>query len=132
MVADLPEGENPFADWSACIADALTRLMSQSPRPTAIYCSCDAVARYVYEHLAAMNLRIPSDVSVVGNDDDPALDWLTPGLTSVHQSFVEMGQEAMELLRRRISDPLRTVEIKNHPVQLVKRDSVARLDSSHP
>jgi LacI family transcriptional regulator len=75
--------------------------------------------------LAALGLSVPQDVSVVGYDDDPLGHWLTPKLTSVRQPFAEMGQAAMELLRRRMADPASPVESKVLPVQLVQRESVA-------
>jgi DNA-binding LacI/PurR family transcriptional regulator len=124
MIADLRSGFEPFADSSACVAAAVQDLMAKSPRPTAIYCSCDAIAGYVYRSLSLMGLRVPQDVSIVGNDDDPALQWLQPGLTSVQQSFVEMGREAMDLLRRRIADPAAACEVRVHPVKLIRRESV--------
>lgn len=125
MIADLRSGFEPFADCSACIADAVNHLMSQSPRPTAIYCSCDAIARSVYRQLGGMGLHVPDDISVVGNDDDPALQWLSPGLTTVQQSFVAMGREAMDLLRHRIADSSGPCEVRVHPVKLIRRESVA-------
>ena len=126
MIADLSTAADPFGDWSACTAEALARLMAPGPeRPTAIYCSCDAVARHVYKQLAEMNLRIPQDVSLVGNDDDPAMEWLRPRLTSVRQPFLDMGRGAMDLLRLRIANPQIAPEIKTFAVDLVQRDSVA-------
>jgi DNA-binding LacI/PurR family transcriptional regulator len=125
QVIDLTVAAERFADWTGCVGEATQKLMKQENRPTAIFCSCDAVARAAYEALAALGLSVPRDVSVVGYDDDPLGGWLTPKLTSVRQPFAEMGQAAMELLRRRMADPAAPVESKVLPVQLVQRDSVA-------
>ncbi|HSH96600.1 MAG TPA: substrate-binding domain-containing protein, partial [Roseimicrobium sp.] len=124
MIADL-RNFDPFADSSEIVAEAVATVMARSPRPTAIYCACDALARLVYRQLSRMNLRVGTDVSVVGNDDDPAVQWLSPGMTTVQQSFTEMGHAAMELLRRRIADPSAACDVLVHPVKLILRDSVA-------
>jgi DNA-binding LacI/PurR family transcriptional regulator len=126
MVADLPLF-TPFGESSAAVAKAVSELLARTPRPTALYCSCDAIAAHAYRHLSTMGLRIPQDLSVVGNDDDPALQWLSPGLTTVRQSFQEMGQAAMDLLRRRIAHPTAPAEVRVHPVTLVQRDSVSQV-----
>lgn len=45
-------------------------LFSQAPtRPTAVICGNSRVARGVYQALAALNLSIPGDVSVMAHDD---------------------------------------------------------------
>lgn len=124
MVVDLVAGADRFGDWSACVGDGARRLMADE-RPTAVFCSCDAVARALYKALGAMGLRIPQDVSVVGYDDDPLAEWLHPRLTSVRQPFIEMGREAMRLLRDRIANPHGVAEQRVVPVTLITRESVA-------
>ncbi len=126
MVCDLAiVPGNRFGDWSAEVAAGVRRLMKQPLPPTAIFCSCDGVARRAYRELAAIGLRVPDDVSVVGFDDDPIADYLQPRLSSVRQPFHEMGVAAMELLRRRIASPGEPAQSRALPVQLVERDSVA-------
>jgi DNA-binding LacI/PurR family transcriptional regulator len=41
--------------------------------------------------------RIPHDLSVVGFDDVPAVAWMDPPLTTVHQPLAEMATAATEL-----------------------------------
>jgi LacI family transcriptional regulator len=42
---------------------------------------------------------VPEDVSVIGFDDLPEADWVSPRLTTVRQPSTELGAEAVKLLR---------------------------------
>jgi DNA-binding LacI/PurR family transcriptional regulator len=125
MAMDLVSGRDRMGDWSASIDQAARQLMAREQAPTAIFCSCDGVAKLLYRSLAAMGVRVPEDVSIVGFDDDPVAEWLTPGLTTIRQPFHEMGQAAIELLCARLADPAAPVENRALPVQLVRRASAA-------
>jgi len=125
LVVDLPVGKDPLGDWSACVTAATKDLMSRPAPPTALFCSCDAVARSASRALMGMGIRIPQDVSLVGFDDDPLAEWLTPALTTVRQPFSAMGQAAIEALCKRMANPAAAVEHLVLPVALVRRASLA-------
>lgn len=124
MVYDLVAGLDRFGDWSENVNEGVRKLFAADEKPTAIFCSCDAVARLAYKSLADLGLKVPDDVSIAGYDDDPLAEWLSPKLTSVRQPFMKMGEAAMELLRERIANPEAPVQLKALPVELVKRDSI--------
>ncbi|MFT3998107.1 MAG: LacI family DNA-binding transcriptional regulator [Asticcacaulis sp.] len=73
-------------------------LLSQSPRPTAIFASNDEMAVGVYKAAAELGLTIPEDLSVVGYDDAPIAARVTPGLTSVRAPIRDMGRAAASSL----------------------------------
>src|SRR5690606_22625831 len=100
LVVDLCEEGDPgrLADWSTHIDACTRRLMRRDDPPTAIFFSCDAVARAGCRALESMGLRVPADVSIIGFDDDPLSQWMSPALTTLHQPFFEMGQAAIEML----------------------------------
>lgn len=125
LVEDLLQEKDRLGDWSDRIDDCVRRLMNRADRPTAIFCSCDAVARTAYRTLAAMGLSVPDEVSVVGFDDDPIAEWLTPALTTVRQPFMAMGQAAMDLLNRQMTHSNAPAEHLSMPVDLVMRGSTA-------
>ncbi|MFI9007990.1 LacI family DNA-binding transcriptional regulator [Actinosynnema sp. NPDC053489] len=66
--------------------------------PTAVLCGNDLQALGVYEAARQEGLRIPEDLSVVGFDDIPAVQWCGPPMTTVRQPMVEMGAAAAELV----------------------------------
>lgn len=124
LVKDV-QGEDRFGDWTPRVAVAVRELMAREDRPTALACSCDAVARSAYRALNELGLRIPGDVSVTGFDDDPLAEWLSPGLSTVRQPFQEIGRAAMELLLDRMADSNRPNEHRELPVVFVARGSIA-------
>ncbi|HEY0777844.1 MAG TPA: LacI family DNA-binding transcriptional regulator [Gemmatirosa sp.] len=67
-------------------------------RPTGVTCYNDLIAVGVCRALAELGVRVPDDVSVVGFDDIPLLEYLPVPLTSVHVPTFEMGRLATELL----------------------------------
>lgn len=68
-------------------------LLTQNPRPTAIFSSNDAMALAIIDVAQGMGLSIPRDLSVVGFDDGDIAS--TANLTTVAQPFHRMGSEAL-------------------------------------
>jgi LacI family transcriptional regulator len=71
-------------------------------RPTAVTCYNDLVALGLCRALAELGIRVPDDVSVIGFDDIPLLDYLPLPLTTVRMPKFEMGQMAAQMLIRHI------------------------------
>jgi LacI family transcriptional regulator len=67
-------------------------------RPTAIFAGSDEQAMGAYEAARQSGLQIPRDLSVVGFDDLPLCQWLSPPLTTVRQPLEEMGRLAARTL----------------------------------
>ncbi|MEU5880062.1 LacI family DNA-binding transcriptional regulator [Spirillospora sp. NPDC047279] len=82
-------------------------------RPTAIFAGSDQQAMGAYEAARQAGLRIPEDLSVVGFDDLPMCEWLSPPLTTVRQPLEEMGRIAARTLRQILDgQPLLTPRIE--------------------
>ncbi len=116
-----------FADWDMNVRQCVTGLLERKNRPSAIFCSCDAVARACYRACTALGIKIPADVSLVGFDDDPLAEWLTPALTTVRQPFTEMGKSAMEMLLKQLMGENEAVQNLLLSVQWVERESTEAL-----
>lgn len=131
LIIDLGPNLDRLGDWSDHVQAVTRDLMALPDPPTAIFCSCDAIARSCHRGLAAMGISTPQDVSLVGFDNDPLAEWMTPPLTTVQQPFFEMGQVALGLLNDLMADDYRpsTMTSRTLPVQLVKRASVAQARS---
>ena len=123
LLLDVP-GQR-FADWEPAIRARIAELLRAQPRPTALACSCDAVARIAYRALAERGVDVPRKMSVTGFDDDPIAEWVSPALTTVRQDFSEMGRRALALLAERLADPTASPRHEAVPVSLVSRASVA-------
>lgn len=118
--------EDTLSDWSEMVRQAMRNVLKGPVRPTAIFCSCDAVARACYRVCESLKIRIPHDLSLVGFDDDPLAEWLSPPLTTVRQPFAEMGQTAMRLLQKQLAGRAAKAESTLLPVTWIERGSTAQ------
>ncbi|SCL27016.1 transcriptional regulator, LacI family [Micromonospora pallida] len=80
--------------------DAVRRLMSAEPRPTALFTSQNLVT--IGAIRALQELGRQHDVALVGFDDFPLADLLQPAVTVVAQNPSEMGRVAASLIFRRL------------------------------
>ena len=94
---------------------------------TAISCGNDLIAIGVLRALRIAGRRVPEDVSVVGFDDIPWAEIVTPMLTTINQPVSEMAAAALTLLLDRLQEPERPVRHFKVDVSLVERESVARM-----
>lgn len=86
---------------------AAKELLARPDRPTAIFAGSDLQAMGVYEAARQAGLKIPGDLSVVGFDDLPLCQWMSPPLTTVRQPLEEMGRiAARTLLQQLDGEPL--------------------------
>lgn len=69
-------------------------LLSLPDPPTAIISGSDEQAYGVYLAARDLGVRIPEDLSVIGNDDVELCQWITPQLTTVRQPLGAMARMA--------------------------------------
>ncbi len=100
-----------------------TEVMSQPARPTAIVAGNDMLALGCYTALERLGLSCPEDVSVVGFNDMPFMDRLSPPLTTVRIPHYDLGTQAAELLLERMSHDGAPLKIVLLAPQLVVRGS---------
>jgi DNA-binding LacI/PurR family transcriptional regulator len=98
--------------------NALEDILRSEPRPTALLATSDRLAIGVIEAALRRRLRVPEDLAVVGFDDIPAAQLITPQLTTVHQPMAEKGRLAVSLLLKE-KEVLRT----RLPAKLIIRRS---------
>ena len=103
-------------------------LMQQENRPTAIFFFNDRMAMGGYDALRSLGLSIPSDVAIIGFDNQEIIAAdIRPALTTMQLPHYEMGQWAIEHLLSLINNPATE---KKKPAQqlitcpLIVRDSV--------
>ena len=78
--------------------EAAGRLLDAAPDITAVMAANDLLALGVYDVAAERGLRCPEDLSVIGHNDMPMVDMVSPALTTVHIRHREMGMQAGRLL----------------------------------
>lgn len=65
---------------------------------TGILCGSDIMALGAIRAVRERGLTVPGDVSVVGSDDSPFLEFTNPPLTTVHQDADAIGAAAVRIL----------------------------------
>ncbi len=105
-------------------------LLEGVPDATAIVAANDRLALGAIDAVVAAGKRCPEDVSVVGFNDMPYAERLSPPLTTVHIPQEEIGRRVAEVLLATITDPKRTVTTDVVPAEIVVRGSTMPVASS--
>ena len=115
---------NAFTVDAGC--DGARRYLAIESAATAILAGNDLIAVGAIATLRKAGLKVPRDISVVGFNNMPLSDMLSPPLTTIAIPHIEFGNQAARLLLQVIEDR----EISSQSVllapKLVIRDSTAR------
>jgi LacI family transcriptional regulator len=117
-------------------AQALTveegrRLMAQtldasaSSPPTAVFAHADLMAVGALEEMRSRGLCCPEDLSIVGYDDAPLVNHISPSLTTIALPGAEIGRRAGEMVLEMLAEPEATPQSIRLPAELISRDSSA-------
>lgn len=98
--------------------------LPQNERPTAIVALNDMMAIGAIHAAQQMGLRVGIDLAITGFDDAPAVQYLSPPLTSLRQPIRQIGQTLINMLLQFIekgstAEPIYTLV----PPQLIIRES---------
>ncbi len=115
----LADFEAPPEMW----VQPIFNLLALSPRPTAVLASNDIVGAVALRTLQRAGLRVPQEIAVIGNDNQPFCTFLNPALTTVGVPIIEAGQKAIQLLLARLVEPNRPLERVLLPCSLIVRES---------
>jgi LacI family transcriptional regulator len=105
---------------------------SRDDFPTVIVCYNDLVALGVISALNEMKIKIPDEISIVGNDDIPFASHIPVQLSTIRAPMLELGRKATEILIRNIesSKPLQ-VENVVFEGEFIVRQSTKALQLIH-
>lgn len=106
--------------------DGTNYLLDLPEPPTAVFASSDLTAMGVMDAVRGRNLKVPTDLSVVGFDDIPMSSVLVPKLTTVRQPLMDMGQSAAQMLLNLIHKPEEQQSSIILPTTLMVRESTAQ------
>jgi LacI family transcriptional regulator len=111
-------------------AETAARLLASGDAVSAIIAANDLLALGVLDALKERGLRCPDDISVVGHNDMPLMDVISPPLTTVRIEHREMGRIAAKMLADKIKSG--TAEIRHVVLrpELVARNSTRVIRSS--
>lgn len=99
--------------------------------PTAIVCFNDQQALAVMTALKELNIRVPDDISIIGNDDIYYAKIYPVALTTIRAPQHEIGEKAAEILIRNIeSSTLLPLEHVVLDTEFIVRESSRVLNAS--
>ncbi|MBI1277494.1 MAG: LacI family DNA-binding transcriptional regulator [Anaerolineaceae bacterium] len=104
---------------------ALTQWFTLSPqqRPTAVIAISDLIAIGIMNEAEERGLVIGRDLSVIGFDDAPLVQYLHPGLTTVQQAIPEIAEAITQILEDILKASQPTLSQLLIPPRLVIRSS---------
>lgn len=102
------------------------RLLSASPRPTAIFACNDQSAVGALDAINEAGLEVPRDVSLVGYDNTALAALRHISLTTIHQPRHKIGEMAMRAVVRRIEHPGSPARRHVLAPKLIVRNTTAR------
>lgn len=113
-------------DWSASSGQsALLSFVEQGRIPTAVFAQNDRMAMGVLRAARDANIKVPSQLAVIGVDDMPLSSYFDPPLTTMRQDMPRIGQEATRMLLEIIQKKNPAVRELKLPAQLVVRHSTS-------
>jgi LacI family transcriptional regulator len=101
VTEDVLEGYGDFREAGGYLA--AKKLLSQPNPPDALFVANNRMMLGVLRACRETGLRIPDDVSLVGFDDLPWADYVSPPITTVRQPTYDLGTAAAKLLLERIA-----------------------------
>ena len=79
---------------------AMEKLLSCTPRPTAVITSNDLMAVGALQAAHAAKIRVPKDLSIIGFDDIPIAAMVHPALSTIRHPRREVAARAFDCLRQ--------------------------------
>ncbi|MDR4968098.1 MAG: LacI family DNA-binding transcriptional regulator [Acholeplasmataceae bacterium] len=80
----------------------IEEILKNNPHVDGIFTFSDTLAFATLNILQKLGKKVPQDVSLIGYDNTPYSNWVTPSITTVHQSVNFMGKQSFINLTRLI------------------------------
>jgi LacI family transcriptional regulator len=100
-----------------------------TPKPTAVFAHNDLMALGAMDVVTAAGLQCPQDISIIGYNDSPLVDHVSPSLSTIRLPANELGYLAGQMIVRLIEAPDGAVSVSIPPT-LVARGSTSSLRRS--
>ncbi len=119
-------------DWTARSGYEAGQRLAADPDVTAVFAANDQMALGLMRALRQAGRRVPQDVSVVGFDDIPEAEFLTPALTTLRQDLLGIAAYGVGLLVEAIENPGPRRRTELVPLDLVLRETTGPAPSGRP
>lgn len=102
-------------------------LLKLPNRPSAVFCSDDAIASFAVRAALDAGLRVPQDISIMGFDHQVNLPerYRGPDITTVKQPLYEIGFDSISILSRHLkAGTEHSPERKEYDTQIIEQETV--------
>ena len=107
---------------------AASSLLSETPRPDAIFCYSDLLAMGAARAVFDAGLQVPEDIAIIGIDDIEEGRYARPSLSTVSLDTPFIAEHAIARIAARIDDPSLPAEEIVAPHLLLPRESTGVVD----
>lgn len=108
-----------------------TKIDFPEEMPTAFVCNCDETAFRVISALKSKGIRVPDDISVVGYDNYTVSNICIPTITTVEVDIEKMASAAVEIIIKKLTDPLYSEGRRIISGKLIIKNSVLDIRGSY-
>jgi DNA-binding LacI/PurR family transcriptional regulator len=127
VAADATEPPVLEGDWTPASGYEAGRQLALNPEVTAVFVANDDMSIGVMRALTQAGIAIPDEVSIVGFDNIPSAEFLSPPLTTIPQDFDTFAARGLANLVQEIEAPTgaRSQETEPHQLRLIVRQSTS-------
>ncbi len=119
---------NTFAESDYQIGKVLGQaLMKRDILPEAIVTINDITAIGMINYFNSVGVQVPHDISIMGFDDIPICEMVTPPLSTIHQPAMETGKLAAKYLLDKIENVIKQPIHELMEPELIERNSVRKI-----
>jgi LacI family transcriptional regulator len=112
--------------------NATLELLSLRQRPDAIFAISDRMAIGAMLAIKERNFRMPKDIGLVGFNNEPVVNLVTPAISSVDQPAFELGKTAAKLFIERMhNETMERIEIVLKPKLIIRESSFRNIKKTN-
>lgn len=105
---------------------SIVQVLSSPNPPDCFFAISDNLAAAAIKAVQYCNLKVPSDVLVIGFDNTNISQLSTPSITTIKQPCSQLGYLASELLIEKINNPDTEIKQVQLPTELIIRESTSQ------
>ncbi len=110
--------------------EAAKKLFSKKNKITSVFASSDTMAIGAMRFIKEIGLKIPDDISIVGYDDIKIAGYISPSLTTIRVSMLEMASIAVKSLIKFIEKDIVYPKYNTVTTDLIIRESSKKINVS--
>ncbi|MDD5660029.1 MAG: LacI family DNA-binding transcriptional regulator [Actinomycetota bacterium] len=107
--------------------ESAKKLLKNNKKITAIFASSDTMAIGAIKAIKEMGLVIPDNISIVGYDDIKIASYISPSLTTIRVSILNMVSIAVKSLVDFIEKDIKSSKYNTVPTELIIRESSKKI-----